>query len=135
MGLDYLRLGQPASTLSGGEAQRLKLASYLPTSAGAITRTGGRSKTLFLLDEPTTGLHPADTLKLLDALNSLLDLGHSLIVIEHSPEVMACADWIIDLGPGAGDDGGQVVAQGTPEDVAKADTPTGLVLAGLLADG
>jgi excinuclease ABC subunit A len=135
VGLDYLRLGQPASTLSGGEAQRLKLASYLPTSAGAITRTGGRSKTLFLLDEPTTGLHPADTLKLLDALNSLLDLGHSLVVIEHSPEVMACADWIIDLGPGAGDDGGQVVAQGTPEDVAKTGTPTGLVLADLLADG
>ena len=132
VGLDYVRLGQPASTLSGGESQRLKLASYLSTSPGAITRAAGKSHTLFLLDEPTTGLHPADTLKLLDALNSLLVLGHSLIVIEHSPEVMACADWIIDLGPGAGDDGGRVVAEGTPEDVAKADTPTGRVLAGLL---
>jgi excinuclease ABC subunit A len=132
VGLDYLRLGQPASTLSGGEAQRLKLASYLSTTPGAITRAAGKSHTLFLLDEPTTGLHPADTLKLLDALTSLLTLGHSLIVIEHSPEVMACADWIIDLGPGAGDEGGRIVAAGTPEDVAKADTPTGHVLAGLL---
>ncbi len=133
VGLDYLRLGQPASTLSGGEAQRLKLASYLTTSPGAITRASGRNRTLFILDEPTTGLHPADTLKLLDALNSLLDLGHSLIVVEHSPEMMVSADWIIDLGPGAGDEGGQVVALGTPEDVAKADSHTGRVLAKLLA--
>ena len=132
VGLDYLRLGQPASTLSGGEAQRLKLASYLPTSPGAITRAAGKSHTLFLLDEPTTGLHPADTLKLMDALTSLLTIGHSLIVIEHSPEVMACADWVIDLGPGAGDEGGHVVAQGTPEEVARTDTPTGRVLAKVL---
>ena len=132
VGLDYLRLGQPASTLSGGEAQRLKLAAHLPTSAAAVTRAAGKSHTLFLLDEPTTGLHLADTLKLLDALGSLLNVGHSLVVIEHTPEVIASADWVIDLGPGAGDDGGQVVAQGTPEDVARADTPTGRVLAGLL---
>ncbi len=132
VGLDYVRLGQPASTLSGGESQRLKLASYLSSTPGAITRAAGKSHTLFLLDEPTTGLHPADTLRLLDALNSLLILGHSLIVIEHSPEFMACADWIIDLGPGAGDEGGQIVAQGTPEDVAKMDTPTGRVLAKIL---
>ncbi len=132
VGLDYVRLGQPASTLSGGESQRLKLASYLSATPGAITRAAGKSHTLFLLDEPTTGLHPADTLKLLDALNSLIDQGHSLIVIEHSPDVMACADWIIDLGPGAGDEGGRIVAEGTPEDVAKAETPTGRVLAGLL---
>jgi excinuclease ABC subunit A len=129
VGLDYLRLGQPASTLSGGEAQRLKLASYLATSPSAMTRSAGRSKTLFILDEPTTGLHPADTLKLLDALNSLLDLGHSLIVIEHSPDVMVCADWIIDLGPGAGDEGGRIVAEGTPEEVARTETATGRVLA------
>jgi excinuclease ABC subunit A len=135
VGLDYLRLGQPASTLSGGEAQRLKLASFLATSPTAMTRSAIKSKTLFVLDEPTTGLHPADTLKLLDALNSLLDLGHSLIVIEHSPEIMVCADWIIDLGPGAGDDGGQVVAQGTPEDVARSETFTGRVLATLLDTG
>jgi len=132
VGLDYLLLGQPASTLSGGEAQRLKLASYLATSPGAITRAAGKAQTLFLLDEPTTGLHPADTLKLLEALASLLTVGHSLIVIEHSPEVMASADWIIDMGPGPGDDGGRVVAEGTPEDVANADTPTGKLLAGVL---
>jgi excinuclease ABC subunit A len=132
VGLDYLRLGQPASTLSGGEAQRLKLASYLPTSAGAVTRAAGKTHTLFVLSEPTTGLHPADTLRLLDALNSLLNVGHSLIVIEHSAEVMVSADWIIDLGPGAGDEGGRIVAQGRPEDVARADTPTGRVLARLL---
>ncbi|MFO0954279.1 MAG: excinuclease ABC subunit UvrA [Isosphaeraceae bacterium] len=132
VGLDYLQLGQPASTLSGGEAQRLKLASHLSTSPGAISRAAGKAKTLFVLDEPTTGLHPADTLKLLDALNSLLNVGHSLLVIEHSPEVMVSADWIIDLGPGAGDEGGRVVAFGTPEEVARCDTPTGRVLAGLL---
>lgn len=129
VGLDYLRLGQPASTLSGGEAQRLKLASFLSTSPSAMTRTANRSKTLFVLDEPTTGLHPADTLKLLDAFNSLLDLGQSLIVIEHSPDVMVSADWIIDLGPGAGDDGGRIVAEGPPEEVARTETATGRVLA------
>jgi excinuclease ABC subunit A len=133
VGLDYLRLGQPASTLSGGEAQRLKLAGHLATSPAALTRAASRSRTLFVLDEPTTGLHPADTLKLLDAFNRLLDLGNSLVVVEHSPEVMACADWVIDLGPGAGDDGGRVVAQGTPEDVARTDTLTGRVLAEVLA--
>ena len=131
VGLEYLRLGQPASTLSGGEAQRLKLASRLASSPAAITRAAGKSggRTLFLLDEPTTGLHPADTVKLLDALRSLLVVGHSLIVVEHSPEVMAAADWIIDLGPGAGDEGGHVVAAGTPEVVAQVDSPTGRVLA------
>jgi excinuclease ABC subunit A len=132
VGLDYIRLGQPASTLSGGEAQRLKLANHLTTSPAALTRAAGRSRTLFILDEPTTGLHPADTVKLLDALSSLLVLGHSLIVVEHSPEVMICADWIIDLGPGAGDEGGAVVAQGTPEEIAKSSTPTGGVLAARL---
>ncbi|HEV3120738.1 MAG TPA: excinuclease ABC subunit A, partial [Isosphaeraceae bacterium] len=132
VGLDYLRLGQPASTLSGGEAQRLKLAAFLAAGTSSLSRGGSRSKTLFILDEPTTGLHPADTLRLLDALNTLLDLGHSLIVVEHNAEVMASADWIIDLGPEAGDEGGRVVAQGTPEDVAKTDTHTGRVLAGIL---
>jgi len=129
VGLDYLQLGQPASTLSGGEAQRLKLASYLATSPGAMTRAAGRSKSLFILDEPTSGLHPADTVKLLDALNSLLDLGQSLIVIEHNLDIIRSADWIIDLGPGAGHEGGQVVAEGPPEEIAKAETPTGRVLA------
>ena len=133
VGLDYLRLGQPASTLSGGEAQRLKLASYLATSPGALTRAASREKTLFILDEPTSGLHPADILRLLDAINSLLDIGHSLIVIEHSPEMMISADWILELGPGAGADGGQLIAQGTPEAVATMDTPTGRVLRELLS--
>ena len=135
VGLDYLRLGQPASTLSGGEAQRLKLANHLATTPGAITRAANKASTLFLFDEPTTGLHPADVLKLLDALTSLLTLGHSLIIIEHSPEVIVRADWIIDLGPGSGDEGGSVVGQGTPEDVAKLDTPTGRLLDGLLNRG
>src|SRR5262249_17205948 len=110
-----------------------KLASYLATSPGAMTRSAGRSRTLFLLDEPTTGLHPADTLKLLDALGSLLDLGHSLIVIEHSPEIMACADWLIDLGPVAGEKGGEMGGEGTPEEIARFETPTGQVLRTLLA--
>lgn len=133
VGLDYLRLGQPASTLSGGEAQRLKLASHLSTSPGAITRAaGGDSHSLFLLDEPATGLHPADTLKLLEAFESLLSVGHSLLVIEHAPEVLVAADWLIDLGPGAGDEGGTIVARGTPEEVATQDSPTGRALAKLL---
>jgi excinuclease ABC subunit A len=85
------------------------------------------------MDEPTTGLHPFDVAALLDALNRLVDLGHSLVVVEHSVPIMACADWIIDLGPGPGADGGRVVAEGTPEDVARADTPTGRELARFLA--
>ena len=129
IGLDYLRLGQPVSTLSGGEAQRLKLANFLGRSLASLSRAGASPHTLFLLDEPTAGLHPVDVLKLIEALNALVDRGHSLIVIEHSPEVMLCADWIIDLGPGAGDEGGRLVVQGTPEDVAKSGTPTGQVLA------
>ena len=118
IGLDYLRLGQPVSTLSGGEAQRLKLAGFLARSTAALKRPGAAPHTVFLLDEPTAGLHPLDIVKLLETLNALVDRGHSVIVIEHSTELMVAADWIIDLGPGAGDQGGQVVAQGTPEDVA-----------------
>jgi excinuclease ABC subunit A len=132
IGLDYLRLGQPASTLSGGEAQRLKLAGFLGGSTAALNRAGNVSHTVFILDEPTAGLHPFDMLRLLDALNSLVDRGHSVIVIEHSPEMMICADWIIDLGPGAGDEGGRVVAQGTPEEVARSGTLTGDVIAAAL---
>jgi excinuclease ABC subunit A len=129
IGLDYLRLGQPVSTLSGGEAQRLKLAGFLARSRTALNRAGAQSHTIFLLDEPTAGLHPVDIVKLLEVLGALVERGHSLIVIEHSVEVMVCADWIIDLGPGAGEEGGRVVAQGTPEDVANVDSPTGRVLA------
>ena len=134
LGLDYLRLGQPASTLSGGEAQRLKLAGFLGRSLAALRRAGRPSHTLFLLDEPTAGLHPVDILKLLEALGALVERGSSLVAITHSLEVMLAADWIIELGPGAGDEGGRIVAQGTPEQIATAATPTGEVLARALRE-
>jgi len=135
VGLDYLRLGQPATTLSGGEAQRLKLAGFLASSPAAMTRAARGPKTLFLLDEPTTGLHPKDVAKLLETLTRLLDLGHSLVLVEHAPAILRAADWIIDLGPEAGDGGGLVVAEGTPEEVARSGTHTGRALAGLLGLG
>jgi excinuclease ABC subunit A len=111
VGLDYLRLGQPANTLSGGEAQRLKLAGYMSAAK--------RTRTLFILDEPTTGLHFADVTQLLDCFEALLAVGHSLIVVEHNLQMMKAADYIIDLGPGAADEGGRIVVQGTPELVAR----------------
>ncbi len=132
VGLEYLRLGQPATTLSGGEAQRLKLASFLASTPAAMTRAARGPKTLFLLDEPTTGLHPADIAKLLETLTRLLDLGHSLILVEHAPDILRSADWIIDLGPDAGERGGQIVATGTPESVSQTLTYTGRALDELL---
>jgi excinuclease ABC subunit A len=134
LGLDYLRLGQPSATLSGGEAQRLKLAGFLARSMAVLRRAGRPSHTLFLFDEPTAGLHPADVLKLLEALGALVERGNSVIAVTHSIEVMLAADWILELGPGAGDDGGRVVASGTPEQVLGAKTATGEILARALRE-
>ncbi len=121
VGLDYLRLGQPANTLSGGEAQRLKLAAHL---------TGGQQRCLFILDEPTSGLHFRDVTVLLECLSSLLSVGHSLIVIEHDLHLIAQADYLIELGPEPGAAGGQLIASGTPEQVAEcAESVTGPYLA------
>ena len=125
VGLDYMRLGQPATTLSGGEAQRVKLATELSKIA-----TG---RTLYVLDEPTTGLHFADIEKLLEVLQRLADQGNTVLVIEHNLDVIKCADWIVDLGPEGGAGGGQVIAAGTPEDVAETEgSHTGEYLRGLV---
>ena len=125
MGLGYIKLGQPATTLSGGEAQRVKLATELSK------RSTGR--TIYILDEPTTGLHIADVHRLIDVLQLLVEGGNTVVVIEHNLELIKTADHIIDLGPEGGDMGGRIVAQGTPEQVAKNEKSfTGLYLKPLL---
>jgi excinuclease ABC subunit A len=124
VGLGYIKLGQPATTLSGGEAQRIKLAKELSKK--------GTGKTVYILDEPTTGLHIHDIKKLIDVLQRLVDKGNTVIVIEHNLDFIKCADWIIDLGPEGGDAGGRVIAAGPPEEVAKTDTWTGKFLKEIL---
>jgi excinuclease ABC subunit A len=125
VGLGYLRLGQPATTLSGGEAQRLKIAAELSSRLTADY--------LYVLDEPTTGLHLDDVKKLLAVLNRLVDAGNTVVVVEHHLDVIKTADWIVDLGPEGGDAGGEVIAEGTPEQVAQVDgSYTGKFLRDLL---
>jgi len=123
VGMGYVKLGQASSTLSGGEAQRIKLAYFL-------TKKDSKEKTLFIFDEPTTGLHFNDVKKLIKAMNSLVDRGHSVIVIEHNTDMIKVSDWVIDLGPGGGIHGGEVVFEGTPEELARSKTATGSFLFG-----
>ena len=113
VGLGYIRVGQPATTVSGGEAQRIKLSKELSRRA-----TG---RTLYILDEPTTGLHFEDVRKLLEVLHALVETGNTVVVIEHNLDVIKTADWIVDLGPEGGDDGGRIVAEGPPEHTASVD--------------
>jgi excinuclease ABC subunit A len=125
VGMGYVHLGQPATTLSGGEAQRVKLATEL-----SKRETGS---TMYILDEPTTGLHFEDVRLLLEVLHRLVDLGNTVVVIEHNLHVVKTADWVIDLGPEGGEEGGRIVAEGRPEDVARVKAShTGLHLAPLL---
>jgi len=125
VGLGYIKLGQSSSTLSGGESQRVKLASFL-----ALEKD---SPTLFVFDEPTTGLHFHDIRKLLDSFNALISRGHSIIIIEHNLEIIKSADWVIDLGPEGGDKGGELIFEGTPENLVKVEKSyTGIALKGKL---
>ena len=124
VGLGYVKLGQPAPTLSGGEAQRIKLAKEL-----SRTQTG---RTLYVLDEPTTGLHLSDVARLMSVLDRLVARGDTLVIIEHHPWVIAGADYVVELGPGGGEGGGQKIAEGTPAELASRRTPTAQVIAEVL---
>ena len=111
VGLGYIRLGQSATELSGGEAQRVKLATELQRAQ--------RGETLYVLDEPTTGLHPSDVAKLMNQLDGLVESGNTVVVVEHDMTVAGASDWVIDIGPGAGDEGGRIVVSGAPAQVAR----------------
>ena len=125
VGLGYLRLGQPATELSGGEAQRVKLATELQRAQ--------RGQTLYVLDEPTTGLHPSDVERLQRQLQNLVTAGNTVVVIEHDMQIVAASDWVIDIGPGAGDEGGRIIAAGPPDIVARSRvSKTAPFLAGLV---
>ena len=125
VGLGYVQLGQSSSSLSGGESQRIKLASFLGGN-----QDSGSGPEMFLFDEPTTGLHFYDIKKLLDSFNDLVDCGNTIVVVEHNLDVIDAADWVIDLGPDAGAEGGRLDFEGTPEDLARhPEFPTGLALA------
>jgi len=130
VGLGYLTLGQPSPTLSGGEAQRIKLVTELARARASSAVAGA---TLYVLDEPTVGLSMADIEQLLSVIHRLVDAGHTVVIIEHNLDVIADADWIVDLGPEGGADGGRVVAQGSPARIARCDSPTGTALRARLA--
>jgi excinuclease ABC subunit A len=114
VGLGYVKLGQSSSTLSGGESQRVKLASFL-------TKERSNERIMFIFDEPTTGLHFHDIGRLMSAFDALIERGHTVVVVEHNMDVIKCADWIVDLGPEAGKEGGEIVVCGTPEDIIKCE--------------
>ncbi|MFW9881611.1 MAG: ATP-binding cassette domain-containing protein [Candidatus Thorarchaeota archaeon] len=127
VGLGYLQLNQPARTLSGGEAQRIKIVKELSKKSN--------KKTLYILDEPTIGQHLDDISRLIDILHLLVDNGHTVVIIEHHPHVLASCDWLIELGPGAGPEGGRIIAKGPPKEVAKLNTPTASYVKKVLEGG